>query len=53
MLPTLDSNLSREVDGGGGLRRMFSCLGGAEMRGRDSMVVFCWGGTDAGVAVGF
>lgn len=49
MAPMPDSNFSREVEGGGGLRKMLSCLGGAEIRGSVWMVILCCGGAVAGV----
>ena len=47
MVPTLASIISRRLDGGGGLVKMFSFLSGAEIGGRVSMVIFCSGGADA------
>ena len=47
MEPTLASIISRPLDGGGGLVKMFSFLSGAEIGGSVSMVIFCGGGADA------
>ena len=48
MEPTLASIISRRLDGGGGLVKIFSFLRGAEIGGSVSMVIFCGGGDAVG-----